>query len=103
MIYQSYLGGLNETIDKSYLCKSGYYCKVDSQLFSCPKGFYCPSGSSRPYPCTFGLMACPNDRTAKVNAYAGIFKHVFIINSNIFIQHIYTYMYIDMFICLVSF
>ena len=76
--YHIYVGGQNESIYNSYLCKSGYYCKINSQLYSCPKGFFCPSGSSRPYPCTFGLIACPNDHTAKVNEYEGIYIYIYI-------------------------
>lgn len=75
-IYHIYLGGQNESVYNSYLCKSGYYCKINSQLYSCPKGFFCPSGSSRPYPCTFGLITCPNDHTAKVNEYEGIYIYI---------------------------
>jgi len=73
-----HVGGVNKTIDNSYLCKAGYYCKVNSELFPCPKGYYCPIGSSHPYPCTFGLMTCPNDLTATANVIGGMLSIIYV-------------------------
>ena len=39
--------------------------------YDCPKGHFCPSGSSHPYPCTFGILTCPNEQTANSNPYSG--------------------------------
>ena len=65
------LGGLQDSITRSYLCPKGYYCELDSNQHDCPRGYYCPSGSAHPYPCTFGTLTCPHENTATPNPYSG--------------------------------
>ncbi|KAJ3115525.1 hypothetical protein HDU96_000472 [Phlyctochytrium bullatum] len=40
------------------VCKPGFYCPTYLQMFPCPAGHFCPTGSTKPTACGF-LSSCP--------------------------------------------
>lgn len=45
---------------QNYLCKEGYYCSNPLNFTQCPKGYFCPSASIAPIPCTDNGTYCPD-------------------------------------------
>ncbi|KAJ3211226.1 hypothetical protein HDU67_004669 [Dinochytrium kinnereticum] len=47
------------------VCKIGHYCPDQLTQIPCPKGFFCPTGSMKPYPCAW-LSSCPAGSVAQM-------------------------------------
>ena len=45
---------LTKTLSVGFLCPSGSYCSDHMTIEPCPIGFYCPTNSSSPLPCSAG-------------------------------------------------
>ena len=48
----SYVPGVQYTSDPEIMCPESYFCPTVSKKYKCLPGFYCPSGSSFPVPCS---------------------------------------------------
>ena len=58
------------------VCKPGFYCPTFQQQISCPKGYFCPAGSTGPYKCG-ALAYCPAESSRQID-YGSLFSLFFV-------------------------